>query len=289
MTAAIYLARYRLAVRLFDCGTSRAELIPRSHNLAGFAGGISGPDLLKRMLNQAAEYGATREQAEVSGIAPLEEGFEATTERGTFAARCVLLATGVFNLHPPGMADDVHDQALARGLLRYCPICDGSEITDKRVGVVGTGPHAARETMFLRAYTSDLTLIAPDGEHTLDPDWRATLEEAGVRLVAGSCTSYVLSNRRIAVETPQGPLIFDSIYSAMGSNVRSGLARAAGATVAKDGTLEVDDHQRTSVPGLFAAGDVAKGLDQISHAMGEAGVAATTIRNYIATQRRLWR
>jgi thioredoxin reductase (NADPH) len=47
----------------------------------------------------------------------------------------------------------------------------------------------------------------------------------------------------------------------------------------------VDDHQRTSIPGLFAAGDVAKGLDQISHAMGEAGVAATTIRNMLAEQR----
>ena len=51
----------------------------------------------------------------------------------------------------------------------------------------------------------------------------------------------------------------------------------------------MDEHQRTSVPGLFAAGDVVKGLDQISHAMGEAGVAATTIRNMLSEQRPLWR
>ena len=59
----------------------------------------------------------------------------------------------------------------------------------------------------------------------------------------------------------------------------------AGARAAPDGCLEIDAHQRTSLPGLFAAGDVAKGLDQISHAMGEAGVAATAIRNLLDEQR----
>ena len=63
------------------------------------------------------------------------------------------------------------------------------------------------------------------------------------------------------------------------------LAVAAGARATAEGCLEVDDHQRTSIAGLFAAGDVVKGLDQISHAMGEAGVAATTIRNMLSEQR----
>uniref|UniRef100_UPI0035C84008 FAD-dependent oxidoreductase n=1 Tax=Sphingomonas sp. TaxID=28214 RepID=UPI0035C84008 len=71
--------------------------------------------------------------------------------------------------------------------------------------------------------------------------------------------------------------------------IRSHLAIEAGARATPDGCLEVDDHQRTTIPGLFAAGDVVKGLDQISHAMGEAGVAATTIRNRLADQRPLRR
>ena len=83
------------------------------------------------------------------------------------------------------------------------------------------------------------------------------------------------------VTTPSGALRFDSVYPALGSTIRSSLAVAAGARATADGCLEVDDHQRTSIPGLFAAGDVVKGLDQISHAMGEAGVAATTIRNLL--------
>ena len=82
--------------------------------------------------------------------------------------------------------------------------------------------------------------------------------------------------------TARGPIRFDSIYPALGSVIRSELAVALGAEASAEGCLVVDDHQRTSIAGLYAAGDVAKGLDQISHAMGEAGVAATTIRNDLA-------
>jgi thioredoxin reductase (NADPH) len=62
-----------------------------------------------------------------------------------------------------------------------------------------------------------------------------------------------------------------------------------GATLAKDGCILCDDHQRSSVPGLYAAGDVVHGLDQISHAMGEGGVAATTIRNDLCSKEPRWR
>ena len=68
----------------------------------------------------------------------------------------------------------------------------------------------------------------------------------------------------------------------MGSVIRSELAVTLGADASDEGCLVVDAHQRTTVPGLYAAGDVTKGLDQISHAMGEAGVAATAIRNDLA-------
>ena len=88
---------------------------------------------------------------------------------------------------------------------------------------------------------------------------------------------------------PGGDRAFDSVYPAMGSVIRSELAVELGADATEDGCLAVDEHQRTSLPGLYAAGDVARGLDQISHAMGEAGVAATTIRNDLARTRVLAR
>ncbi len=75
-------------------------------------------------------------------------------------ARAVILATGVSN-HRPDMDDDLHAQALKRGLLRYCPVCDGYEVTDQAVGVIGCGAHAAKEATFLRAYTERVTVVAP--------------------------------------------------------------------------------------------------------------------------------
>lgn len=285
LTAAIYLARFHLTIRLFDCGSSRAAMIPRTHNHAGFPGGIPGPELLARMHGQARDYGATCEAATVTDIERAGDDFIVRTDRTTLRARTVLLATGVVNHRPAGLADALHDEALQRGLLRYCPICDGYEVTDRRVGVIGTGDHGMREALFLRGYSRDVTLIAPDTDHDLDDACRTTLDDAGIRHLDGPCGDYRIEQDRFVVRTATGDLAFDSVYPALGSRIRSELAVAAGARASDDGCLEVDHHQRTSVPGLFAAGDVVKGLDQISHAMGEAGVAATTIRNLLAERR----
>ena len=290
LTAAIYLARFHLNIRLFDCGSSRASWIPCTHNHAGYPDGVNGKELLALMLAQAEKYGATRELAEVTGLHPIDGGFSVEVGVGgtTFEARTVLLATGVVN-HRPNMDDAAHDEALQRGLLRYCPICDGYEVTDKRVGVIGTGDHGMREALFLRGYTRDVTLIAHEGAHDLPKACHDALEEAGVVRLDGPSTPITIDGDQIVVQTAAGEQRFDSIYPALGSTIRSKLAVQAGARASDDGCLEVDDHQRTTVPGLFAAGDVVKGLDQISHAMGEAGVAATTIRNRLAEERRLWR
>lgn len=289
LTAAIYLARYHLSIRLFDCGSSRAALIPRTHNHAGYPEGIEGVELLRRMLAQAELYGAVREAAEVTRVEPVADGFIVHAGDRRVATRSVLLATGVVNHRPEGMDDALHDRALAAGMLRYCPVCDGYEVTDKRVGVIGTGDHGMREALFLRGFTRDVTLIAPDVEHRLDDACVAKLDEAGIARVDGPCGGYGIEGARIAVDTAAGRMAFDSLYPALGSRIRSDLAVAAGAAATDDGCLEVDDHQRTSIPGLFAAGDVVKGLDQISNAMGQAGVASTTIRNMLSEQRAIWR
>jgi thioredoxin reductase (NADPH) len=157
------------------------------------------------------------------------------------------------------------------------------------VAVIGTATHGHNEAVFLRMYTRDVTLIAPEASHSLTEKERDRLVSTGIALVDGPCGRLELGAETIGVPTPQGILQFDSCYPALGSVIRSELATALGADATDDGCLVVDPHQRTTVAGHYTAGDVAKGLDQISHAMGEAAVAATAIRNDLAARAPLLR
>ena len=288
LTAAIYLARFHLSIRIVDDGASRAAGIPRTRNHAGYPGGIAGTDLLRLMREQAEEFGPPVTAARVESVSREDNLFVARTAAETIRARSVLLATGVVNNRPP-IDDATHALALHRGLLRYCPICDGYEVTDRKVGVIGTRTHGFNEAVFLRTYTRDVTLIAPDQDIVLSDDERGRLQDLGIRSVAGPCEPLLIEGDTIVVPTPHGDMAFESVYPALGSVIRSELAVALGADASADGCLVVDDHQRTSIAGLYTAGDVAKGLDQISHAMGEAGVAAVTMRNDLAQYRVLAR
>ena len=288
LTAAIYLARFHLAVRVLDAGESRTRLIPKTRNHAGYPGGIAGIELLDRMAAQAEEFRAILTDGRVYELVKLEDGFLIRCEDMSLHARSVLLATGVTNRRPK-MPVELHDEALGRGLLRYCPICDGFEVTDTRVGVIGTGSHGVREAIFLRNFTAAVTLIAPDGPHALDDSETRSANDAEVVLVNGPAKDFSINESRLSVATDAGRLSFDSIYPALGSIIRSELAKPTGAEMSDEGCLLVDAHQRTTCPGLYAAGDVVLGLDQISHAMGEGGVAATAIRNDLATRRPLLR
>jgi thioredoxin reductase (NADPH) len=290
LTAAIYLTRYHLSIRVVDAGESRAGWIPCSHNHAGFPDGVNGKELLARMKAQAQKYGAKIETARVSRIEACPDGsFAAEWGSGEERARTVLLATGTANRRP-AMDERLHDAAMARGLIRYCPVCDGYEVTDKRVGVIGDDAHGVAEASFIRGFTRDVTLIAPHSEQRKlgGQDWDR-LEDYGIRAVDGPVTDIAVEGDAIVLTTADGRIAFDAIYPALGSDVNCTLARMLGCTLAEDGTIPVDDHQRTSQAGVYAAGDVVKGLDQISHAMGEGGVAATTIRNDLAKVRPLLR
>jgi thioredoxin reductase (NADPH) len=278
LTAAIYLARYHLSVTVFDDETSRAATIPVSHNHAGFPDGISGKELLDRMRKQAVQYGSTVHHQKVLALEKTAGGFTANHDGGTLRARSLLLATGVVNRRPP-MPQTEHDKAVARGLIRYCPVCDGFEVTDRAIGVIGTGTKGYKEALFLRSYTRDVTLIAPDGRHALTPKELQHLDACGVKTLADPIVSFQVDEETISIDLGGIKISFASIYPALGSDVRSELVDGLDAERSGDGCVIVDAHQRSSVAGLYAAGDVVIGLDQISHAMGQAGVAATAIRN----------
>jgi thioredoxin reductase (NADPH) len=290
LTAAIYLARFHLDILVVDGGKSRAAWIPCTRNHAGYPEGIEGSELLQRMRDQACKYGA---KIETEFVTKLERDaksglFTATWGSGEARARSVLLATGVTNRRPP-IDEELHDDALARGLIRYCPICDGFEVTDKKVGVIGSDSHGVAEALFIRSYTADVTLIAPDKALRLKPEDQQKLKDAKIDCVDGPAHAVAIAHDHIVIDTAEGHYTFDSIYPALGSDTHVQLAEMAGAELSNENCIKVDSHQRTSVAGLYAAGDVVIGLDQISHAMGEGGVAATTIRNDLFEKNPRWR
>jgi thioredoxin reductase (NADPH) len=290
LTAAIYLARFHLEILVVDAGKSRASWIPCSRNVSGFPDGISGSELLQRMRDHACKFGARIETEIVSNLEHDERAklFIAAWGSGNRKAKTVLLSTGITNRRPP-IDEELHQEALSRGLIRYCPICDGFEVTDKKVGVIGSDGHGVAEALFLRSYTSDVTLIAPDKALRLKIEDQERLSAAGIDSVDGPARAVAMTNDCIIVETAEGTYTFDSMYPALGSDTHVQLAEQVGAKRSTDNCIIVDSHMRTSVPGLYAAGDVVIGLDQITHAMGQGGVAATSIRNDLEMQRPLWR
>jgi thioredoxin reductase (NADPH) len=283
LTAAIYLARFHLKVVVINSEQSRARLIPLTRNHAGFPEGISGSDLLARMRRQARLYGAGLRDGTVELLESHTDGFIAHVAGSKIRTRSILLATGVVNRRPSMIDAETHDRALAKGLLRYCPICDGYEVTDRRIAVLGTGERGCEEALFLRSYTTDITIVAPPGGHVLSAKQRERLTEADI-VIGGRCAAISIRNEAIELDIEGVMTHFDSLYPALGSDIRSELAGQLGAHRSEEGCLTVDAHQRTNITGLYAAGDVVLGLDQISHAMGEGGVAATTIRNDLARQ-----
>jgi thioredoxin reductase (NADPH) len=238
---------------------------------------VRGPTLLSRMRRQAERYGATIVRGRIEALTPVRGGFRLGTEGESLRARTVILATGVHDNAPPipGLEDGV-----ARGLVRICPICDGYEVIGQRVGVIGLDDHCAREATFLRTYSDDVAFIHV-GEGSLPKATARRLRKAGVEVIESTVRGVTIERRRItAFDFGTGqPRTFDVVYSALWITPRTRLAIQAGADMAPEGRLIVDEHQQTSVHGLYAAGDLVRGLNQISTAQGEGAIAATHVHN----------
>lgn len=279
LTSAIYLGRFLRTVLVVDKGWSRAEWIPRSHNLPGFPDGVEGPVLLERMRAQALLYGATLRSGVVDTLHRAGDGlFVADVGGSTFTARTVILATGVTENKPP--LPHVAD-AVKQGLIRTCPICDGYESRGKAIAVMGLGEHAAAEALFLRQYTDRLWLLRPRAADALATETLEALGTARIGLIHADIASVRLGQDGVrALSADDGRTHrFDVVYSAFGTTSQTQLARTLGARMDMAGRLYVSAHQETSVGGLFAAGDLVRGLNQIVIANGEAATAATAIHN----------
>ena len=277
LTAAIYLGRFRRQFRVADGGESRLGLVPVTHNHPGFPGGIEGHALLSRMRTQAERYGAIILPDTVAALRRDGGGFIAEIGGRSVRARYVILATGVEDR--PATPDFAG--AIQKALIRICPICDGYEVIDQDVGVIGAGAHGAREALFLRDYGRKVTLLNAGARADLDGGPLQELAAAGIDVVDAEARAVFrdADGRIVLVLSDGRRLGFGAVYSALGTTPRTQLAATLDVRTNETGCILVDEHQRTSVDGLYAAGDLVRGLNQISVAEAEAAIAATDIHN----------
>ncbi len=284
LSAALYAARFRRATLVLDRGGSRATLIPVSHNVPGFPGGIGGKDLLARLRAQAETYGAEFRSTGVTGVERTGRDWRVRGDGIDLVGRSILFATGVYNRRLD-LSEDVHAAALATGKLRYCPICDGYEAGgpkgDARIGVIGASRHGVTEALFLRTYSPNVTLFTHE-YCEFDVKDHEDLRAAGIRWDPRPVKRYDFSGDGVRLEFEGvGHKQVDTVYPALGSKPNIELLKDLGIPVDEAICVPADQHQGIGLAGLYAAGDLVSGLDQISVAMGHAAIAATGMHNYL--------
>jgi thioredoxin reductase (NADPH) len=265
LLAAVYLARFRRRTLLVHDGQSRARWIPRTRNVPGYPHGIEGKELLERLEEQAGRYDIDRVATRVVSVEGASGSFVLNGDGGPWHARRVILATGVHDVVPGELR--MLWPLVSQGLVRLCPVCDAFELCDKRIGLLARGARAEREAKMLSVF-GDVTVLTHGGEDI----------SRSFRFIRGRISSVKEAAQGVAVMLEDGEsLDFDALYVGFGVEVYSGLAAKLGARCDDAGYLFVDQKQQTSVPGLYAAGDVVQSLSQISVAFGQAAIAASAI------------
>lgn len=286
LSAALVLGRARRRTLVVDAG-EQSNL--RDKGVGGLLGNDGTPpsEFYERAGQEVDEYSTVdRVSGTVDAATGDEDGFVFTTERGDeVRSGTAILATGMKYEFPdlPGVQELFGRDAF------HCPFCHGWEARDGRIGViVGNTPDAMRARL-IQLWSDRVTVLTHGSE--LDDEQRSSLEEAGIPVVTTEVSSLVVENDSLeAVRFSDGSETeFDSVMVPITMRHRSDLAAQLGAEVVeKPGAfivdpLEVDFLQKTSVPGLAAAGDIAtQGAPSVAAAIAEGHRAASGVVHDIA-------
>jgi thioredoxin reductase (NADPH) len=292
LAAALYAARGLARTVVFESGIPGGQIITTDwvENYPGFPQGISGAELGDLITRQAEEHGAIlRTFSPVSSVEAGDDGFTIVSEGETFSAMCVILATGAVprRLGVPGEAEFT-----GRGV-SWCATCDGALYRDKVVAVVGGGDAAVEEAMFLTKFASRVHLIHRRSElratkciqercfinEKIELHWSRKVTE--IKGSEDKVTSVVLESTENG-QTEE--LALDGVFIFVGVNPMN--EPAAGlCEFDESGYIKTDHDGRTSVPGLFAAGDVTDSeLKQVITAAAKGASAAFEALRYIDTK-----
>ncbi len=289
-TAAIYTARAQLRPLVFE-GTSFGGALMTTtevENYPGFRSGIMGPDLMDEMREQALRFGADLRMEDVESVSLDGPAKKVVTADGeTHLARAVILAMGAAAryLGVPG-----EQELLGRGV-SACATCDGFFFKDQDIAVVGGGDSAMEEATFLTRFARSVTLVHRRDEFRASKimlerarsDEKITfLTNTGVVAVEGDTTVTGLRVRNV-VSGKESTLAVTGVFIAVGHDPRSELVRDV-IDVDPDGYVLVQGHSTaTSLPGVFAAGDlVDRTYRQAITAAGSGCAAAIDAERWLA-------
>jgi thioredoxin reductase (NADPH) len=284
LSAAVYLARWCRAVAVVNCERpGRSDWPQINHNYLGFPEGIAARDLVDRGRTQADAFGARIYDAEVAHITEGDhEGiFKMEAPNLTLRARAIILATGVRDrwVEFPG-----YEEFIGR-TIHWCIVCDGYETRGQQVVVAGNDEHAAEMAVQMLRFTDQVTVVTNDGSLGMPPELVERLDQHRIRLVVGRITGARARKRGIlaAISLEGGEEIEAAhLFSVQGSVPNTALARALGVRLNTAGFIEVDTEGHTSVPGIFAAGDVTRlHAHQIATAVHEGAAAANALNHYL--------
>ncbi|MDY6765054.1 MAG: NAD(P)/FAD-dependent oxidoreductase [Halobacteria archaeon] len=281
LTTALYTTRLGHNTAVINRGGGRAAMMQDAHNIIGVKEEVSGREFLKTAVEQ---YGADYYQDVVTDITQVEgdsECFLVETPDEKFIAERVVLATGFSDVPPSPPAPRT-----GRGL-HYCLHCDAYMFVDESVYVMGHSDSAAYVAMIMLNFTDEVDLLL-DGD---DPTWS---DETDERLRAHPIDIVEEEVTEVNKDRESGWMkgfVFDDGterdykggFAMYGSKYNNDLAKEMGVELNSDGRIVVDDHGKTSVPGVYAVGDIVPGHNQIPVAMGQGAKAGIAIHKELRT------
>ncbi len=280
LSAAIYLGRFNRQTLVLDSGAGRSSFAQCNENYLGFPDGVTTRELRDLGRRQAERFGVHFHDCRVERVERVGPNFRAVTDAGDFEGRTLLFATGVQDIWPnlPGVLDWVGRQ------IYWCITCDGHQTPGKRLVCIGNTDEAAVTTLQFLQFTPNVTLVA-------DPHLARFSERELSDLAAHNIPVHY--SRPAGLElTPEadhitalcledgGRLPCDLIFSLLGVRPNTQLAREMGVDLDAQGYIKMDEEGYTSVPGVFAAGDLTRMYTQQVASAVHAGAEAAQTMNY---------